>query len=314
MATKIPTFALKTGAHIPVIGFGAGTKWRIAKSDGTIDFIQQLADQVSLAVKSGYTMIDCAEAYKTHEEVGCGLRDAGITDENRNNVWITDKYTPWSWEWRKGTGPVESCTLALEKMKLKYVDLYLLHMPQIDIESAGITLEQAWEQCEQLCEKGLAKNIGVSNFTVPDLERIYKICKIKPVINQIEFHAYLQQQAPGLRSYCKQKEIQLQAYSPLTPILKGAPGPLDPVLERLSTKYGKSFMQILLKWVIQNDIVVLTTSGKQERIKESLEIFDFNLTDEEVQEITDVGRKKFFRSWEYPWVKDFGEKECYADL
>lgn len=314
MTMNIPKLALKTGAQIPVIGFGAGTKWRIAKSDGTIDFIQQLADQVSCAVKDGYTMIDCAEAYKTHEEVGCGLRDAGITSANRDTVWITDKYTPWSWEWRKGTGPVESLNLALEKMKLEYVDLYLLHMPQIDIDNAGITLEQAWKQCEQLLESGLAKNIGVSNFTVPDLERIYKMCKIEPVINQIEFHAYLQQQAPGLRKYCKQKNIQLQAYSPLTPILKGAPGPLDPLLKTLSTKYGKSYMQILLKWVIQNDIVVLTTSGKQERIKESLDIFDFSLTTDEVQEISKVGKGKFFRAWEYPWVAHFGEQECYADL
>ncbi|KAL6946243.1 hypothetical protein ACO0RG_000389 [Hanseniaspora osmophila] len=314
MKQNIPTFTLKSGDKLPAIGFGAGTKWRIAKAEGSLDFIQELADQVSCAIRAGFTMIDCAEAYKTHLEVGSGLRDAGITKANRNTVWITDKYTTHSFAWRKGTGPVQSLQLALEKMQLEYVDLYLLHTPTINLESAGITLEDAWKQCEELQRQGLAKNIGVSNFGVSDLEKIYKICTIEPAVNQIEFHAYLQQQSPGIRSFCKDKNIQLQAYSPLTPITKAASGPLDPYLNELAQKYGKTCMQILLRWVIQNGVVALTTSGKEERIQESLDIFDFELSPKEIEKINKIGQTFFHRGWMERFLGHFGKEECNAGL
>lgn len=297
MNSKIPTLRLKgSGDEIPIIGFGSGTKWRIAKASGEKkdQFITELADQVTSAINAGFNHIDAAEAYKTHPEVGRGVKNSGVP---RDKLWITDKYTPWSWDWRKGTGPLESLSLSLEKMQMSYVDLYLLHVPFITVQTAGIDLKEAWRQMEEIYDRGLAKNIGVSNFDVESLEYITKIGKYLPVVNQIEFNAYLQQQSPGIIAYCKDHDIVVEGYSPLVPLTKGRPGPLDKLLPALAEKYHKSELQILLRWVTQNGVVVITTSAQQARVKESVNIFDFELTAEDFDSITKIGREKIFRGF-----------------
>ncbi|KAH3900807.1 related to NADPH-dependent alpha-keto amide reductase [Saccharomycodes ludwigii] len=287
--TKLPP------QRIPIIGFGSGTKWRITKSSGETKgkFIQQLADQVKNAIEVGFNHIDTAEAYKTHDEVGVGIKESGIP---REKLWITDKYTTWSWLWRKGTGPLDSLTISLKKMDLEYVDLYLLHTPTITLETSGITLKEAWKQMETIYESGLAKNIGVSNFSVADLEYIKSFGKYKPQVNQIEFHAYLQAQTPGIVKYCFDNGIIVEGYSPLTPITKARPGPLDNLLTNLAEKYGKSELQILLRWVTQYGVVVLTTSSKRERLLEAIDIFSFELSKQDFEEISKIGKQKVFRS------------------
>ncbi|SCU87963.1 LANO_0D00650g1_1 [Lachancea nothofagi CBS 11611] len=297
MQSEIPTVKLKgSGDELPVIGFGAGTKWRIAKASGETkdQYIEELAQQVANAISAGFNHIDAAEAYKTHQEVGAGIKNS---DTPRDKIFLTDKYTPWSWAWRKGTGPLESLTLSLEKMNLSYVDLYLLHVPNITPESAGIDLKEAWRQMEEILDRKMAKNIGVSNFDVESLEYIQKVGKYQPVVNQIEFNAYMQQQSPGILKYCRENDIVIEGYSPLAPLTKGRPGPLDDILPGIVNKYKKSELQILLRWVIQNGVVAVTTSGKQERLMESLDIFDFQLSDEDFKLITETGKGKLFRGF-----------------
>ncbi|SCU95572.1 LADA_0G16314g1_1 [Lachancea dasiensis] len=312
MTLTIPTTRLAgSGDELPVIGFGSGTKWRVAKASGDKkdQYIDELAEQVTSAIENGFNHIDAAEAYKTHEEVGSGIRKSGVA---RDQVFLTDKYTPWSWAWRKGTGPLESLTLALEKMQLDYVDLYLVHTPGVTHETAGIDLKEAWRQMEVIYERGLAKNIGVSNFDVESLELIKSVGKYQPVVNQIEFHPYMQQQSPGIIKYCRENNIVLEGYSPLTP-LKAKPGPLDDVLPGIAKKYGKSELEVLLRWVIQNEVVAITTSAKVERIRESLNIFDFELSKEDFALITQVGRGKKFRNFMVDLYSPFDDV-LYKDL
>ncbi|SCU86350.1 LAMI_0D01684g1_1 [Lachancea mirantina] len=297
MTFKVPTVALRdTGDKIPVLGFGSGTKWRIAKTTGEREdqFIDELAQQVTDAIKAGFNHIDTAEVYKTHPEVGEGIKRAKVA---REKLWITDKYHPHSYNWRKSSGPIDSLKYSLDLMELSYVDLYLLHLPTINKENAGLTLEDAWKQMEELRDLGLARNIGVSNFDVGSLARIHRICKYPPAVNQIEFNAYMQQQSPGIFNYCKQNNILVEGYSPLSPLTKGSPGPLDDVLPSLATKYERTPAQILLRWAIQRGIVVLTTSGRIERLQEYMGALSFELSAEDEAQITSIGRGKILHGF-----------------
>ncbi|XBW38290.1 hypothetical protein QEN19_003879 [Hanseniaspora menglaensis] len=301
----------KNGEQIK-IGFGVGSYWRIHKSENNLKFVPELVEQLKTAINAGFKMLDGAEAYNTYEEIGMALKETGV---KRENIWITDKYLTRSHTLRGSNGPIDSLNRGLELMQIDYVDMYLLHTPTITKENAGITLVEAWQQCEKLVELGKAKNIGVSNFRVQDLEEIMKICKIKPMCNQIEFHPYLQQQSPGIREYCFKHGIQIEAFSVLTPLTKFAEesNPIIPIVEKMSAKYGKTSSQILLRWSTQLGILPLTTTSSAQRIKESLDIFDFTLSEEEVQEIVDVKDHAFFRGW----AKDFmpyTKQECNEGL
>ncbi|GMM41341.1 hypothetical protein ACO0OE_000631 [Hanseniaspora uvarum] len=303
----------KNGEQIK-IGFGVGSYWRIYKSEHKVNFVPELVEQLKTAIKSGFKMLDGAEAYNTYEEIGAALKETGV---KREDIWITDKYLTKSYDLRGSTGPIDSLNRALGLMDLDYVDMYLLHTPTITKENAGITLEEAWEQCEKLVELGKAKQIGVSNFRVEDLQRIMKVCKIKPMCNQIEFHPYLQSQSPGIREYCYSNGIQIEAFSVLTPLTKCGDDPIEnpiiPIVEKLSKKYGKTNSQILLRWSTQLGILALTTTSNAERIKQSLEIFDFELTKEELIEIINTKDAKFFRGWGKDFMP-YTQEECNVGL
>ncbi|OBA13457.1 conjugated polyketone reductase C2 [Hanseniaspora valbyensis NRRL Y-1626] len=311
--SKFQNNILDKNGNLIKIGFGVGSYWRIYKTENNIKFVPELVAQIKQAIESGFKMIDAAEAYNTYEEIGIALKELNI---KREDIWITDKYINFSYKLRNSKGPIDSITRSLELMQLDYVDMYLLHTPDITVEKAGITLVEAWKQCEQLVEMGKVKQIGVSNFRKSDLEEIMKICKIKPMCNQVEFHPYLQQQSPGLREYCFENGIQLEAFSPLTPITKikeGESNPVMPILKRLGEKYGKNEPQILLRWCVELGIIPLTTTSNKQRIDDYLNIFDFELTKEEVQEIINVKDEKFFRGWLHEYYP-FSEEECNAGL
>jgi diketogulonate reductase-like aldo/keto reductase len=143
---------------------------------------------------------------------------------------------------------------------------------------------------------GLARNIGVSNFRIVDLERILKIAKYKPVINQIEFHPYLQQHK--LTRFLADNDILLEAYAPLVPISTKSDGPLTAVLDKISQKIGKTPAQILLKWSIQKNAIPVTTSGDVQRQKEQLQAEGpWKLSDEEIQDIDSTGSKLTYRKF-----------------
>ena len=302
----------KNGEQIK-IGFGVGSYWRIYKSENNIKYVPELVQQLKTAISAGFKMLDGAEAYNTYEEIGIALKESGV---KREDIWITDKYLYKSYALRGSKGPIDSLNRALNLMQLDYVDMYLLHTPDITVENAGITLTEAWRQCEQLVEMGKAKQIGVSNFRVQDLEEIMKICKIKPMCNQIEFHPYLQQQSPGIRKYCFENGIQLEAFSVLTPLTKVKEkdnNPVLPIVERLAAKYGKTTTQILLRWCTQLGIIPLTTTSNPERINQSLVIFDFELSEDEMIEIINVKDKQMFRGWAKD-IMNYSKEDCIKGL
>ncbi|EGW34748.1 aldose reductase [Spathaspora passalidarum NRRL Y-27907] len=288
-------FKLSNGNTIPAIGYGVGTKWfKFGRDEVDTNVINAL----ETAIKLGFAHIDGAEIYNTNEEIGAALVNSGV---KRENIFITDKYFAGDASFSNRSphsNPYEALKADLKQLKLDYVDLYLLHSSYIKKETHGFSLTEAWGYLEKLKDEGLAKNIGVSNFTVEDLKTVLDSKpKYKPEVNQIEFSAYLQDQTPGIVQYSQENGILVEAYGPLGPITKGQGGPLDPVLAKLSKKYGKTEGQILLRWVIQKGVLPLTTSSKEDRIKSFVDIFSFELTPEEVDEITTVGKQKTVRQF-----------------
>ncbi|VVT54919.1 uncharacterized protein SAPINGB_P004328 [Magnusiomyces paraingens] len=296
MSPSIPTFKLNNGITIPAVGYGTGTKW--FKSSNLDELDEKVVDAVALAISNGYTHIDTAEVYNTEGEVAAAIKKAGVP---REKLYITTKVLP------KIGNPEAALADSLKKLGIDYIDLYLIHAPFVTEEKHGISLEDAWAKLEKFQEEGKVKTIGVSNFAIADLERILKVAKIKPAVNQIEYNAYLQNQTPGIVKFSQDHGILVEAYSPLGPVIaKDEKAPLKPVLEKIATKYKKTPAQVELRWTYQNGVLPITTSADSGRQTQSLEIFDFELTDDEVQEIRDVGLTYTFRQY---WKPEYGKYE-----
>lgn len=287
MSLQGKVFKLANGHTIPAVGYGTGTKWFKLGRD---EIDTNLVNTLKLALKSGFTHIDGAEVYNTDAEIGEAI--AGV---DRSAVFITDKFFAGDSSHKSISShgkPYESLQYHLKnKLKLDYVDLYLLHSPFITKDTHGFDLAEAWQSLEKAVDDGLTKSIGVSNFSVEDLKTVLNVARIKPVINQIEYNAYLQDQTPGVVEFSKQNGILVEAYSPLGPIVKAEPGEFTEQLATLAAKYGKTPEQVLLRWVLETGVLPVTTSSNEQRIKQFADIFDFALTEGEVSELTALGRK-----------------------
>jgi diketogulonate reductase-like aldo/keto reductase len=195
----------------------------------------------------------------------------------------------------------ESFVESLKKLQLDYVDLYLIHAPFFAKSPAD--LQAKWAGFEKILASGRAKAIGVSNFLQSDLEVILETAKVIPSINQIEYHPYLQH--GNLIPFSKSHNIATCAYGPLTAITRASGGPLGGIYEELAKKYNVTPAEIALRWVIDQDIVALTTSSKEERLKAYLKATEFKLTPEEVETISKVGADRHYRSfWQDKFDKD----------
>lgn len=184
---------------------------------------------------------------------------------------------------------------------------YLIHSPFSD-DHLPSTLQKAWLEMERCFERGLTRRIGVSNFAIQHLECILEVATIKPSLNQIEMHPYLQQ--TDLLAYLKHTDIGVQAFASLTPLTKAAPGPADEVCSRLAETYGVSQSTILLRWVMDQNIPVVTTSGNRERMKNTLmELSSFQLQQAELEEMRRVCKTKTFRGF---FAEDFQRLEQVA--
>lgn len=181
---------------------------------------------------------------------------------------------------------------SLDKLGLKYVDLYLVHVPYSAGSPEG--LQAIWKQVEDIKELGKAKSIGVSNFMQDDLEIILKTARIPPVINQIEYHPYLQH--GDLLSFLRQQNIACSAYSSLSAITAARPGPVDEVYAALAQKYDVTECDIAFRWCLDQGIAVTTTTSKEQRLQGYLnKTFKFRLSDEEIAQITEKGKQKHYR-------------------
>jgi diketogulonate reductase-like aldo/keto reductase len=183
---------------------------------------------------------------------------------------------------------------SLKKLGIDYVDLYLIHAPFF-AKGDNKLLQQRWAQMEEVLASGKTKSIGVSNFLKPHLEAILETAKVRPAINQIEFHPYLQH--GDLLAYHKNKDIRVAAYAPLTPITKAQGGPVDSLVESLAKKYAVNPGEILLRWAVDQNVLPITTSSKEQRLSDMLRVFTFKLTPKEVEEISAEGNKKHHRAF-----------------
>ncbi|CAL9735771.1 NADPH-dependent alpha-keto amide reductase [Monosporozyma servazzii] len=288
MSSHQEFFTLSNGNKIPAIAIvGTGTRWY--KQEETADnFSKELVDQLKYALTlPGTVHLDAAEVYRTYPEFSEALKQ---TSKSRDEIFITDKY---STQLKVTKDPIEGLETSLKRNNLEYVDLYLLHSPFISKEKNGFTLEEAWQQMEQLYKEGKAKNIGVSNFSVDDLQKLMATAKILPQVNQIEHNAFLLNQTPGIVNFCQDHKILVEAYSPLGPFQKKSEANAEfyEYIKSLAEKYGKTEAQVLLRWVTDNGILPVTTSSKKERIENAQNLFTFDLTKEEVEKITELGRK-----------------------
>jgi diketogulonate reductase-like aldo/keto reductase len=177
----------------------------------------------------------------------------------------------------------------------------LIHQPYFAKSPSDIS--KAWAELEKIQASGRAKSIGVSNFLPKDLAPILESGKVVPSINQIEFHPYLQH--PALVELHKKHGIATAAYGPLSAVTKAKPGPVDPVIEKLTKKYGKSVNEVSLRWVLDQGIVAVTTSGKEERLKEYLGTVGWELAPEDVKTLSEEGSKKGYRGfWQVKFKDD----------
>jgi diketogulonate reductase-like aldo/keto reductase len=243
---------LNNGVEIPRLGLGVFR----APEGGTT------RDAVKAALKLGYRHIDTAKVYGNEHDVGRGIRESGIP---RDQIWVTTKL------WNSDQGyqsTLQACDESLQKLGLDYLDLYLVHWPV-----PGARLE-SWRAMETLLAQGKCRTIGVSNFMVRHIEELLKHCKVVPAINQIELTPYNYLFRKAVVDICQANQIQMEAYSPLTKGLRLG----DPKLVKIAEKYGKSTAQILIRWVVQQNTIVIPKSIKADRIQANAEIFDFEIS------------------------------------
>lgn len=247
---------LNNGVKIPLIGFGT-------YKSGSNEETEKI---VKYALETGYRQIDTASFYGNEVGIGNGIKSSKV---NREDIFIVTKL------WNDDHGyekTIEAFNKSLENLQVDYIDLYLIHWPnKLNIET--------WKAFEELYEKGQVKAIGVCNFKQNHLEELIKNCRIKPMVNQVEIHPSNQKQE--LLEYCENNKIQLIAWSP---IMRGKIFN-NKLMISLSEKYNKSIAQIVLRWHMQRGIIPIPKSSNESRIKENLDIFDFEIYEEDMKKI-----------------------------
>ncbi|MEK4531932.1 MAG: aldo/keto reductase [Solibacillus sp.] len=272
------TIKLNNEVEMPAMGLGVFQ----VENDTTAEIVKN-------AIELGYRSIDTAAIYGNEAGVGEGIQLAlASTGLNREDLFITSKV------WNAGLNYEETISAyeeSLEKLGLDYLDLYLIHWPGND------KFAESWTALEDLYQEGKIRAIGVCNFNISHLQDLLKTARVTPVINQVEFHPRLQQRS--LREFCKEHNIQLEAWAPL---MQG--GLLeDTTIAKIAEKYGKSNSQVILRWDIQNEVITIPKSVRKERMAQNADIFDFSLTDEEMQIINAMNLDK--RVGPDPEVFDF---------
>jgi len=248
---------LNNGVEMPWFGLGV-----FMSKEGT-----EVENAVKTALQNGYISIDTAAIYQNERGVGKAITESGIP---REDIFLTSKVWNTDQGYKTTLAAFEK---SLEKLQTDYLDLYLIHWPK------GKRSVESWKALEEIYEKGKAKAIGISNFLVYHLDEFLPECKITPAVNQVEFHPELIQ--PDLLEYCQKRGIQLEAWSP---IMKGRVNDI-PLMQDLAAKYVKTPVHIVLRWDIQKGVVTIPKSVTPERIISNADIFDFELSTEDMAKI-----------------------------
>lgn len=250
------TVKLNTGDKMPIIGFGT---WQILLSGRASRAVEE-------AFKAGYRQVDTARIYGNERGVGLAVRRSGIP---RSEIFVTTKL------WNSSHGRQEAHKAfrdSMTRLKTEYVDLYLIHWP------ASNRLLETWHALEEIQYSGEAKNIGVSNYSIEQIEQTINGSNTVPSVNQIEFHPFVYKRQKELVDYCKKKGIVVQAYSPLA---HGRHAD-HPTISKIATKHGKTNAQVMIRWCLEHGTVPLPKSSHPGRMRENIDVFDFELSKQEM--------------------------------
>lgn len=256
------TIKISKGVYMPYLGLGT---WRSREG-------QEVIQAVQWAIEAGYRHLDTAAVYQNEKGVGLGIKQSGI---QREKVFVTSKV------WNDDQGyesTLAACQKSLSKLGLDQLDLYLVHWP------VKGKYKDTWKAMEKIYRDGLARAIGVSNFLQHHLEDLMKEAAIQPMVNQMECHPRLVQQP--LIDFCQTHDIIYEAWSPL---MKGGVNDI-PLLQEIGNKYEKSPVQVTLRWNLQKGIVTIPKSTNKERIIHNAQIFDFELSKEEITQIDSLDK------------------------
>ncbi|WP_174730358.1 aldo/keto reductase [Mesobacillus harenae] len=238
----------------------------------------RVEETVKSALQIGYRSIDTASFYDNEEGVGKAIKASGVP---REELFITTKV----WNTEQGyDSTLKAFDESMKKLELDYLDLYLIHWPVKD------TYLETWRALETLYREGRVRAIGVSNFKIEHLNDLLMNAKEKPAVNQVELHPHLTQLE--LRQFCKTQNIKVEAWSPL------ARGRIlnEPLLTEIALSHGKTPAQIILRWHLQNDIIIIPKSVTPARLKENSEIFDFHLNQDEIEKINQMNKNQRYGS------------------
>jgi methylglyoxal/glyoxal reductase len=257
---------LHNGVEMPAFGLGV---YKVEEGS-------QIEETINTALNLGYRLIDTASFYKNEEGVGRAISSSGIP---REDLFITTKV----WNSEQGyESTLKAFEDSIEKLGIEYLDLYLVHWP---VKGKYI---ETWRALEKLYSEGKVRAIGVSNFKVHHLQDLLGQCSEKPAVNQVELHPLISQQE--LRDYCQKHNIRVEAWSPLS---RGRF--LDePLLRQIAASHGKTSAQVILRWHLQNHIIPIPKSVTPSRLKENAELFDFELSQEEMKVINGLNKNQRF--------------------
>ncbi|MBO1307155.1 aldo/keto reductase [Enterococcus sp. 669A] len=267
------TIKLNNGVEVPILGFGT---YQITDPE-------QAEQSVIEAIKAGYRHIDTAQSYLNEEAVGKGIaKGLAETGVAREDLFVTTKVWVENTSYDKAKDSVQR---SLDRLGLDYVDLLLLHQPYNDVYGA-------WRAMEELQEEGKVRAIGISNFAVDRAVDLAEFNKVTPQVNQIEINPF-QQQTANIAAL-KEEGIAVEAWAPFA---EGKNGIFqNEVLTEIGNKYGKSVAQVIVRWLVEQDVIVLTKSVNPDRMAQNMDVFDFSLTDEDKEKIAtlNVGESQFF--------------------
>lgn len=263
--TNVLTVKLNNGVEMPVLGFGVFQVPDLAEAQKAVEE----------ALATGYRLIDTAAAYQNEEAVGKAIKASSV---KREDVFVTSKLWVSDFSYKRAKAGIDA---SLEKLGLDYMDLYLLHQPYGDTMGA-------WRALEEAQKAGKIRAIGVSNFYADQLKNLELTMPVKPALNQIEVNPWYQQEKEVAANQAE--DVRVEAWAPFA---EGQHGIFtNPLLTEIGAKYGKSAVQVILRWLIQRNITVIPKSVHQKRMAENIAVFDFELTQKEMQSIAGLDRNE----------------------
>jgi|TARA_B110000263_G_scaffold22402_1_gene17472 diketogulonate reductase-like aldo/keto reductase len=251
---------LNDGMTMPLFGLGV---WRLESGKET-------RDAVSYALELGYKHIDTASMYNNEEDVGVAIQESSLP---REKLFITTKVNSSELGY---DSTLEACERSLKKLKLTYIDLFLIHKP---VEGYR---QNTWKALEKLKHESICRSIGVSNFSPKHLNEIFKICEFIPAVNQIEMNPFLAQK--NISEFCRSKNIHITGYCPLARTEKSN----DPTLVNIANECGKTWAQVMVRWGLQKQLTTIPKSANSERIRENSDVFNFELNEKQMQRLDDL--------------------------